>query len=54
MYYGSTYLNEYVYIMIVLLVVNLVVFLDCFIISNLFDWQYTFTDLETSNQDLYA
>jgi len=53
MYYGSTYLNEFLYILMILLATNLVVFFDCFVISNLFDCGHTFTNLATVNPVLY-
>ena len=53
MYIGSTYLNEFVYISLILVVTNFFVLFDCFVVSNLFDCLHTFNNVETVNPELY-
>ncbi len=53
MYYGSTYLNTFLYISMILAVTNLVVLFDCFVVSHIFDCLHTFNNLENVNPELY-
>lgn len=52
-YYGSNNLPDYLYLSMILGVTNLLVLIDCFGVSQLFDCRSRFKNLETINPELF-
>jgi len=52
MYYGINNFPEYLYVSVVL-ITNIVVFVDCFGVLQLFDCNTNFKNLETANPELF-